>query len=157
MIKKIVMNKLITLFIAGTLLFSCSNFLDEETVGIPTPVLFDTEAGVEQLCNGAYNTLRYQFNGEQSFTLWNYGVDEYIQAADGQNKFVDSYSNQLNSSFTMFHEMWSAYYQGINACNTAIELIPNVAGEGGPLTSDQGKANRLAEMRFLRGYFYFML
>ncbi len=155
--KKIVMNKLLILFVAITVLFSCSDFLDEETVGIATPVLFDSESGVEQLANGAYNTLRYQFNGEQSFTLWNYGVDEYIQAADGQNKFVDAYSNQLNSSFTMFHDMWAAYYVGINACNQAIELIPNVNGEGGALTSDQGKANRLAEMRFLRGYYYFML
>ncbi|HPM29710.1 MAG TPA: RagB/SusD family nutrient uptake outer membrane protein, partial [Chryseolinea sp.] len=151
------MNKILILFVAITVMFSCSDFLDEETVGIATPVLYETEAGVEQLANGAYNTLRYQFNGEQSFTLWNYGVDEYIQAADGQNKFVDAYTNQLNSSFTMFHDMWSAYYQGVNSCNTAIELIPAVIGEGGALSSDQGKANRLAEMRFLRGYYYFML
>jgi starch-binding outer membrane protein, SusD/RagB family len=151
------MNKLLILFLAITMLFSCSDFLEEETVGIATPVLFDSEAGVEQLANGAYNTLRFQFNGEQSFTLWNYGVDEYIQAADGQNKFVDTYSNQLNSSFTMFHDMWAAYYQGINACNQAIELIPNIKGEGGTLTSDAAKTNRIAEMRFLRGYYYFML
>ena len=63
------MNKVLILFLAMTMLFSCSDFLEEETVGIATPVLFDSEAGVEQLANGAYNTLRFQFNGEQSFFI----------------------------------------------------------------------------------------
>jgi hypothetical protein len=151
------MNKIKILFVSAALLVSCGDFLEEETVGVATPGLLNSEAGVESLVQGAYNTLRYQFNGEQSFTLWNYGVDEYIQAADGQNKFVDAYTNQLNSTFTMFHDMWAAYYQGINTCNMALEGIPNVAGEGGALSTDQGKANRIAEMRFLRGYYYFML
>src|SRR5205085_11842749 len=94
---------------------------------------------------------------EQSFTLWEYGVDEYMQAADGSNKFVDSYTNQLNPTFTMFHDMWTAYYQGINACNTGLKLIPDVAGSGGALSTQAGKDGRIAELRFLRGYFYFML
>jgi len=151
------MNKVLILFLALTLMSSCGDFLDEETVGIATPVLLESEAGVEQLANGAYNTLRYQFNGEQSFTLWEYGVDEYIQAADGQNKFVDAYTNQLNATFGMFHEMWTAYYQGINTCNTALELIPTVPSEGGIYANDATRVIRMAEMRFLRGYFYFML
>ena len=131
--------------------------LEEETVSQATYDLYETEAGVEALINGAYNTLRWQYNGEQSFTLWNYGVDEYIQAADGSNKFVDGYTNQLNSTFTMFHDMWAEQYQGINRVNTALELIPTVKGEGGSLSTDAGKATRIAELRFLRGYFYFLL
>lgn len=143
--------------IAAGFMVSCTGMLDEETVGVPTSDLYTSEAGVEQLVNAAYNTLRYQFNGEQSFTLWNYGVDEYLAASDGQNKFVDAYTNQLNSSFGMFNDMWAAYYGGINRCNMALEMIPNVVGEGGALSTPAGKAGRLAEVRFLRGYFYFML
>ncbi|SKC86409.1 RagB/SusD family nutrient uptake outer membrane protein [Ohtaekwangia koreensis] len=148
---------IILLFSSSVLLFSCHDMLEEDTVSQATYDLFKTESGVEQLVNGAYNTLRFQFNGEQSFTLWNYGVDEYIQASDGQNKFVDAYTNQLNSTFGMFHDMWTAYYQGINTCNTAIKLIPEAEPEGGALSTEQGKNSRIAELRFLRGYYYFML
>jgi hypothetical protein len=151
------MKKIAILFFTAVALFSCHDMLEEEAVSQPTYDLYDSEAGVEQLVNAAYNTLRFQFNGEQSFTLWNYGVDEYIQAADGQNKFVDAYTNQLNSTFTMFHDAWTAYYQGINTCNMAMKLIPDVKPEGGGLSTEQGKSRRIGEMRFLRAYYYFLL
>ncbi|HYC86627.1 MAG TPA: RagB/SusD family nutrient uptake outer membrane protein [Chryseosolibacter sp.] len=149
--------KKIKFLLVAALIAGCSDFLEEQTVSQATYDLFGTEAGVESLVNGAYNSLRWQFNGEQSFTLWNYGVDEYIQAADGQNKFVDAYSTQLNSSFGMFHDMWTEYYKAINVCNTGLALIPSVKGEGGALSTEAGKASRMAELRFLRAYYYFML
>jgi starch-binding outer membrane protein, SusD/RagB family len=151
------MRKIKVLFISMLFVTGCSDMLEEKTVSQATYDLYNSEAGVEALVNGAYNSLRWQFNGEQSFTLWNYGVDEYIQAADGQNKFVDAYTNQLNSTFGMFHDMWTEYYEGINVCNTGLKLIPIVKGEGGALSTDAGKASRMGELRFLRGYFYFML
>ncbi len=155
--KDTIMKKMIAVVVAITVLAACTDKLEEQTVGQATFDFYKTEPGVEALVNSAYNTLRYQFNGEQSFTLWEYGVDEYMQAADGSNKFVDSYTNQLNPTFTMFHDMWTAYFQGINSCNTGIKLIPQVVGSGGALSTDAGKAARIAELRFLRGYYYFML
>ncbi len=152
------MRKIKILFLSVVMLTSCHDMLEEATVSQATYGLYETEAGLESLVNGVYWTLRYQFNGEQSFTLWNYGVDEYIQAADGQNKFVDAYTNQLNSSFGMFHDMWAAYYQGINSANTGIKLISEFsAGTGGALSTPEGRAARIGELKFLRGYFYFML
>lgn len=138
-------------------LTACTDKLEEKTVGQATFDFYKTEAGVDALVNGAYGTLRYQFNGEQSFTLWEYGVDEYQQAADGSNKFVDSYTNQLNPTFGMFHDMWTAYYQGINSCNTGIKLIPDVVSTGGALSTQAARDGRIAELRFLRGYYYFQL
>lgn len=141
-----------------TMLFSCHDMLEEDTVSTATYDLYESEEGLESLVNGTYWTLRYQFNGEQSFTLWNYGVDEYIQAADGQNKFVDAYTDQLNSSFGMFHDMWTAYYQGINSANTGIKLISAFTnGKGGGLSTPEGREGRIAELKFLRAYCYFML
>lgn len=151
------MKKLKLFIIAATLLVGCADKLDEEVVSQAPFSYFNTEAGVDALINGVYNSLRWQFNGEQSFTLWNYGVDEYIQAADGSNKFVDTYTNQLNPSFGMFHDMWTEYYKGINNANIGLKLIPTVKAEGGALTSAGVKEQRMAELRFLRGYFYFML
>jgi hypothetical protein len=152
-----IMKKIMIVLLAFGVLSACTDKLDEETVSYASFDFYKTEAGMEGLVNGAYNTLRWQFNGEQSFTLWEYGSDEYIQAADGSNKFVDSYTNQLNPTFGMFHDMWAAYYQGINSCNTAIDGMPDVIPNGGALSSDAGKASRIAEMRFLRGYYYLML
>jgi hypothetical protein len=158
MINKIAMKNSKLLFVFAAFMFSCHDMLEEKAVSQATWDLYKTEAGVEALINGgAYNGLRFQFNGEQSFTLWNYGVDEYIQAADGANKFLDDYKNQLNATFTMFHDMWTAYYQGINTCNYGIKLIPNVKPEGGGLSTQAAKDQRTAELRFLRGYYYFML
>lgn len=152
------MKKFKIYLLCATMLFSCHDMLEEETVSQATYGLYTTESGLESFVNAAYWTLRWQFNGEQSFTLWNYGVDEYIQAADGQNKFVDAYTNQLNSSFGMFHDMWTAYYQGINTSNTAINLISEfTAGQGGALSTPDGRAQRIGELKFLRAYFYFML
>lgn len=151
------MKKIKLFIIAATLLVGCADKLDEEVVSQAPFSYFNTEAGVDALINGVYNSLRWQFNGEQSFTLWNYGVDEYIQAADGSNKFVDAYTNQLNPSFGMFHDIWTEYYKGINNANIALKLIPGVKAEGGGLSAAGIKDLRTAELRFLRGYFYFML
>lgn len=151
------MKKLKLFIIAATLLFGCADKLEEEVVAQAPFSYFNTEAGVDALINGVYNSLRWQFNGEQSFTLWNYGVDEYIQAADGSNKFVDSYGNQLNPSFGMFHDMWTEYYKGINNANIALKLIPDMKTEFGPLSGPGIKEQRIAELRFLRAYYYFQL
>lgn len=150
-------NKLTIGFLCTIALVACHDKLEEDTVSYASFDFYKNEAGVEALANGAYNALRYQFNGEQSFTLWEYGVDEYMQAADGSNKFVDVYNNQLNATFPMFHEMWAAYYQGINSANMAIKLIPDVVPGGGPLSTQTNRDIRLAEMRMLRAYYYFQL
>jgi hypothetical protein len=152
------MKKIAISLLSIAALSSCHDMLEEETVSQATWDLYNSETVVEALASGGcYNTLRWQFNGEQSFTLWNYGVDEYIQAADGQNKFVDTYTDQLNSTFTMFHDMWTAYYQGINNCNLAMKLIPNVKPEGGSLSTPEARNSRVAEVRFLRAFYYFKL
>jgi starch-binding outer membrane protein, SusD/RagB family len=151
------MKKIKLFFVAAALLSACTDKLDEEAVSQAPYSYYNTEAGIDALINGVYNSLRWQFNGEQSFTLWNYGVDEYIQAADGQNKFVDTYSNQLNPTFGMFHDIWTEYYKGINNANIAMKLIPGLKTEGGALSGAGIKEQRMAELRFLRAYYYFML
>lgn len=142
-----------------TFSFSCKDFLEEEPLSQATYDYYSTEKGVEDLVNSAYAELRFLFNGEQSFTLFNYGVDEYMQAADGQNKYFDSYVvDQLNPvSAAYIHDMWSAYYRAINSCNLAMDMIPEVEGKTTKLATPEGKAERIAELRFLRAFYYFML
>lgn len=151
------MKKIICIIITATLLVSCSHYLDEEMVSQISYDYYNTEEGIEDLVDGAYSEIRYMFNGEVSFTLFNYGVDEYTQAADGQNKYYDDYTAQLNPSNAAYiHDMWTAYYRAINACNIGITRIPDVQGSQF-YTNETNKQLRIAELRFLRAFYYFML
>jgi hypothetical protein len=150
------MKKIISVFIIAALA-SCSHYLDEEMVSQVSYDYYKTEEGIEDLVDGAYSELRYMFNGEVSFTLFNYGVDEYTQAADGQNKYFDDYTTQLNPSNAAYiHDMWTAYYRAINACNIGIAKIPEVQGSQFYI-NETNKQLRIAELRFLRAFYYFVL
>lgn len=140
--------------------FSCKDYLEEELVSQVSYTHYNTEAGIEDLVEGIYGDgLRWMFNGEQSFTLFNYGVDEYMKASDGQNGHYDSYGSQLNSSAAYIHDMWTTYYRCINMANIAIDKINAITPASANIVykTDAFKQQRLGEVRFLRGYFYFEL
>lgn len=48
-----------------------------------------------------------------------------------------------------FEARWAALYEGVKRCNQAIRLLSN--------STVKNKEQRLAEMRFLRGHYYFNL
>ena len=48
-----------------------------------------------------------------------------------------------------FEARWAALYEGVKRCNQAIRLLSN--------STVKNKEQRLAEMRFLRGLYYFNL
>jgi starch-binding outer membrane protein, SusD/RagB family len=153
-------NKILlgTLFL-GLLNTSCQDYLEEVPVSQASYSYYDTEKGMDDLISSAYSELRWKLNGEQSFTLYEYGVDEVRQAADGLNKHYDGYGALLNPSDQggFLHAMWTAYYRAINACNLGIERVPNVTGGTGVLSTAAGKKIREAELKFLRAYYYFEL
>jgi starch-binding outer membrane protein, SusD/RagB family len=138
---------------------SCKDFLVEQQVATVGYAYYDTEKGMEDLINAAYSSLRWKPNGEQSFSLWEYGVDEVVQANDGSNKHYDFYNAQLTSADAggFLHGLWQNNYQGINSCNLAMEKIPNIKGGIAGLKDDASKNIRIAECRFLRAYYYFQL
>jgi len=153
-------NKIILgVLVASLFTTSCKDYLEEVPVSQASYSYYDTEKGMEDLISAAYSELRWKLNGEQAFTLFEYGVDEVRQAADGLNKHYDSYNSLLNPSDQggFLHSMWTAYYRAINSCNLGIERVPNVTGGTGTLATAAGKKIREAELRFLRAYYYFEL
>ncbi len=138
---------------------SCKDYLAEEQVATVGYAYYDSEKGMEDLVNAAYSFLRYKVNGEQSISLWEYGTDEMNQAADGSNKFFDFYNAQLTSADAagFLHGYWTNNYQGINTCNLGIEKIPGITGGIAGLKDDASKKIRLAELKFLRAFYYFGL
>jgi hypothetical protein len=71
---------IIQLLIIAVLTFSCEKFLEEEQVATLTSDYYTTEQGMEDLIKSAYNRLRYKVGYEQSYTLWNFGTDEYTHS-----------------------------------------------------------------------------
>lgn len=141
---------------AGLCTTSCKNYLDEELVSTLTYQYYETEQGVEDLLKSCYETSRYKFAYEHSYTMFNFGVDEFVQGDQLNFNYFNVYDNRLNPSEGYFHDVWSTYYEGINRCNVAIRQIPLVPGVRTLVTAN-ARTQRVAEARFLRGYYYLLL
>ncbi|WP_435132155.1 RagB/SusD family nutrient uptake outer membrane protein [Formosa sp. A9] len=146
---------IITLISVTGLLSSCSDFLEEEMVATLTQERYDTKAGIEELVNGAYEGLRFHHNYEWSYTLTNYGTDEFTNGGGRDHVQWNTYSPVLDPLETRnLSPLWDNMYAQINLCNTGIQKIPEVLGD--PL-DEELMNTRLGEVYFLRGFNYFKL
>jgi hypothetical protein len=81
-----------------------------------------------------------------------YGTDIYSAGADGSYKGFHFYDSQLTSSVDILAQLWDETYKGINTINAVIDRAPAVTG-----ITDAVKATRVAEMKYLRAHYYFIL
>jgi hypothetical protein len=140
----------------GLGLGSCKDYLKEELVSTLTNDYFSTEQGLEDLVKSSYEQTRYKFANEHSYAMFNFGVDEMTYADQVNFYWWDIYDSRLNSSDTFVDGVWTADYDGINRCNIGIARIPGISGTT-TLRTEAQKTQRLAELRFLRAYYYFQL
>lgn len=137
---------------------SCKKFLKEELVSSLTQDYYTTDQGLEDLVRSAYTPLRYKFEGEQAYALWNFGTDEFIEGDQFNYEFYNSFSAALNSGEGLINNLWTNDYQGIGRCNLGIELLPAFKSTTSKTLSTQAQiTQRVAELRFLRGYYYFQM
>jgi starch-binding outer membrane protein, SusD/RagB family len=139
--------------------FSCQDYLEEELVATLTEDYYKTEQGVEDLIESAYEPVRNKFQYEWAYTLWNFGTDEFTHADQPVNNYYNTYDNRLNPNNgieSYLHDVWATNYAGINRCNTGLDYIPVVAGVR-TLTTPLARTQRMAELRFLRGFYFFQL
>ncbi|RIH67086.1 RagB/SusD family nutrient uptake outer membrane protein [Mariniphaga sediminis] len=136
---------------------SCEKFLKEEYVSGIGFSYYDSESGIEDLVKSAYVPLRAWGGTQEGLKLSNHGTDiwEYTNVSDG-NEF-HMYTSSLNPSNGNFYSIWGAFYQGISRCNIAISRIPKIEDVMDVLSTESGKNQRMGEVKFLRGYYYFML
>ncbi|SEI62499.1 RagB/SusD domain-containing protein [Dyadobacter koreensis] len=131
---------------------ACNNLLDEVVVsGIDTNYL-NTAKGFEDGVNSAYSALRIYYATQLGLTMTEFGTDIYATGADGGYKGFHFYDTQMNPTVDYLAILWDEFYRGINTCNAIIDRAPNVAG-----VSDDVKKLRVAEMKFLRAHYYFIL
>jgi len=144
--KKIIIKTVLGLS-CTTLIASCS--LDETNYSSVTSDNYITsETQYEELVAAAYMYMRPLCQKQNC--MW-YGTDDYTTQGliSGENGIQDYY--YISSSDASFYDYWSANYDVINKCNTAM-----TEGENLTLT-DVTRASRTAEMLTLRSYCYFNL
>ena len=148
-------KKSIALFATIALMFvsqSCKDVLKEEVISQIGNDYINTPKGFNDAVNAAYSTLRGWYGTQQGLTMTEYGTDIYATGADGGYKGFHFYDTQLNSSVDWLASVWDEMYRGINTCNAVIERAPTATG-----ISEAVKAQRVAECKFLRGLYYFIL
>jgi hypothetical protein len=140
---------IVVLLLAGQ---SCKDMLDEKVISNISDEYMATTAGFNSAVNAAYSSLRTYYGQERGLSMTEYGTDLYSAGADGSFKGFHFYDSQLIGTVSIIQEVWEEIYKGINTCNAVIERAPAVVG-----LTDALKAQRVAEMKFLRAHYYFIL
>lgn len=157
--------KLIYLAITVVLITAAcqKSFLNSPPLGELSKDQLAEKSGVETVIIGAYSVLNGQidqasnaFNSPAS--NWSFGDVTSDDAYKGGGGTGDQ--NNIHKMETYTHDAtsldaqrkWMACFEGINRANEAIKLIKAATGYDEVLRNQ-----RIAEMRFLRGHFYFDL
>lgn len=153
------MKKLLNIWMMAILvLSSCQKQLDVKPKGVLDETQVLSPEGVEGLVIAAYSQLGND-HYDVPFSLWPYGnvrADDAYKggrdAADMQDvHFLETFTG-VRPDFGEFDGIWYNCYVGVRRSNSAISAINQLSDEQYP-----NKALRLAEARFLRGHYYFLL
>ena len=141
---------IITLLLGLAGLLSCNKKLTEYDPSNPAPeTVWTTPGGFVTAINGAYSYIPYLYGSDENglflsepgTDLWyNYNKTSYdIDATQYQN---------FTSSSNPCKGVWTTLYKAINQCNAGIGRI-----NGAGFTDPVEKNMRLAELKFLRGFY----
>ena len=156
----------LSVFLCLLALTGCKDFLEEEQYTDVSYNYLKTKTGMESAVVGVYQTTRWYCgsynqssnstvggNMEAYFVLTEYGTDFTWEGSDGGNKDpFNKYMSSLNPGQDVINKFWNNDYKGITRANTALVYMPEVTG-----MTEAEKNERVAELKFLRAYFYFDL
>jgi hypothetical protein len=147
-------NKLKGIALGGLLLMStsCQDLLDETVISNIGNDYINTAKGLEDATKAAYSSLRTFYGTQLGLTFTEYGTDIYATGADGGYKGFHFYDTQIQPTVDYLAILWDELYKGINTCNAIIERAPSVTG-----VSDATKKLRVAEAKFLRAHYFYIL
>ncbi|HYH57528.1 MAG TPA: RagB/SusD family nutrient uptake outer membrane protein, partial [Anseongella sp.] len=147
------MKTILHIILLGILLAGVSreSMLDEEIRSQVPDDYFNTPEGFEAGIKACYETLRTHYGTERGMSLTVFGTDTYTMGEDGSWKFLNQYTAQLDHRTGLINETWNNMYVGINTCNAAITRATVVE------LDETVKNQRVAEARFLRAHYYFIL
>lgn len=151
------MKKIIYIFCFSLFVCSaCNKMLVEDVRSQVTGDYLNTTQGWQEGVNGVYGTLKNVFTGIEDNgiipQITVFGTDTYTNGFDGGFKMINFYNSDLNPRTPVIRTNWNNLYIAINACNAIVDRAVNVTGLSGTL-----KNTRLAEVRFIRAEYYFLL
>lgn len=132
---------------------SCNDFLEEELISnVSAASYYTTPQGLEDAVKATYAASKSFFGVERGFTMTSFGTDIYRVGADGSHKGIGFYDGRLSPSESYFRDTWRDFYRGINQANAVINRSSSIEG-----ISEAQKNARIAEVRFLRAFYYFTI
>ncbi|NGM66576.1 RagB/SusD family nutrient uptake outer membrane protein [Sphingobacterium sp. SGR-19] len=131
---------------------SCNNLLDEDIRSQTADSYANTPAGFESVVNASYSHMRTFYGAERGSALTVFGTDEFTHGSDGGLKSMNMYDGGLSPRLGAVRETWDNMYIAINNCNMAISRAEMVEG-----LDENTKTTRVAEVRYLRAFYYFLL
>jgi len=145
----------ILLSLAVLLMYSCKKYLDVSPQGVVTEKNVSTPENVDGLVISAYAWYPHEFTLNQKLAPWLADIksDDSYKGGGGIGDQIPWYQWEvfsLNTPSTGNNDgIWYGQYEGVSRCNTALRAL-NAIDEG----TYTAKTQRIAEMKFLRGYFY---
>lgn len=154
--KKILYSVLTVLALVGTT--SCSDFLDDQKPqGVLDSDMVKEPSNVDNLVISAYAVFTTAEDINSSFSMWNFDVrsDDAYKGGNGTSDGdvfhqLEIEQGVLTTNWNI-NDMWVRLYNCISRVNSAIAVLETTSD------SYQLKAQRLGEMKFLRGYAHFLL
>lgn len=148
--KKIV--SILIISILGVLSQSCDSYLEEEMISdVSSASYYTTEEGLQDAVEAAYAYLKNQYFGQEcGSSLTVFGTDEFANGSDGSHKALSQYYYDTSESFV--EDLWESMYLAINQCNAVVARSEEIAD-----IDESTKSELVAEARFLRAFYYFVL
>src|SRR5471030_2169734 len=150
--------KYIAAFIIVMISASCKKYLDEKPQGVVSSADLSTPANTDAMVTAAYSYLGNDHDTYPFSSMWAFGSirsgDAY-KGGGGSGDVVEfnqyeTFSTNLitnGSTDAVFYQL----YVGVARANTALALV-----NAQSIANYPNKVERQAELRFLRGHFYFL-
>lgn len=133
----------------------CTDLTEEMITDTIANKRFSTAEGLDEAVIAAYVPLRYFYGREPGMLMTLYGTDLFKEG-QSYNSEWDNYGAGLNASSSVSPSgdvlVWDHFYKGINNANTVISRAEEIEG-----LNEEFKQEKIAEARFLRAHFYFVL
>jgi len=139
------------LLLTAVAISACKKELVEDARSQVTDEYLSTPEGFQTGVNAAYSYMREFYGLEIGGNLSVQGTDEYT-AGSGADRDFTTYTSNMGPTKGNLTTVWNNSYIGINTCNALINRAPDIAGIDATL-----KNTRVAEARFLRSQYYFLL
>lgn len=133
----------------------CKKFLDVTPQGVVTEENVSTPENVDGMVIAAYAWIPHAgvINQKQATWLSDIKSDDSYKGGGGIGDQIPWYQWEvfsLNTPSTGNNDgIWYGQFQGVSRCNTALRALKNIDEAAYPL-----KQQRIAEVRFLRGYLF---